>query len=215
MMAKGGSFEREVAKQLSLWWTGAKRDDVFYRSHSSGARFTQRRKAGKDTALQAGDLTCSDPIGEPLIRIWNIECKKGYGGKGKIRDTEGEVMKIPVKQNGKIIKYIDKTTTIRWDILDILDSHQKEPVIIKMWKQCLRDSTLSNRTPVLIFRRNARSSCIMIGELYFTKLQSWLGNYSGFSCGIRGIGRGIGIIMPTKTFLEWAINLPEIIKTTL
>jgi hypothetical protein len=49
-MAKGSSFEREIAKLLSLWWSEGMRDDVFYRSHASGGRFTMRRKSGKDTA---------------------------------------------------------------------------------------------------------------------------------------------------------------------
>lgn len=77
--AKGGAFEREIAVKLSLWYSEGERDDIFYRSHSSGARFTSRKKRNKDTAYQSGDITCSDPAGKILIDNWSIECKTGYG----------------------------------------------------------------------------------------------------------------------------------------
>jgi len=77
-MAKGGAFERKVAKELSLWWSHGERDDIFWRSSASGARATQRRKVGKKTANQDGDLAATDPIGQPLIDLVTIELKKGY-----------------------------------------------------------------------------------------------------------------------------------------
>ena len=77
--SKGSGYEREIAEKLSLWYSEGERDDIFYRSNSSGARFTARRKNKKDTANQAGDITFTDAIGEPLIKAWNIECKTGYG----------------------------------------------------------------------------------------------------------------------------------------
>ena len=86
MMSKGGTYEGEIAKLLSKWWTEGERDDIFWRSDASGARFTQRKKSGKDTANQAGDLTFSDSIGEILIKNWNIEIKTGYAGKSKVKD---------------------------------------------------------------------------------------------------------------------------------
>jgi hypothetical protein len=131
LMAKGGNFEREIAKILSLWWTSGEREDVFYRSHASGGRFTSRRKVGKDTALQGGDITASDPIGEPFVREFSIECKTGYS-------------------SGKT----------RWDILDFLDSKQSKPILKQFWDQCIQDAYDSGRKPLLIFRRNGRSPCI-------------------------------------------------------
>jgi hypothetical protein len=101
-----------------------------------------RRKSGKDTALQGGDITASDPIGEPLIKVWSIECKTGYGKK------------------------TDKGIS-RWDVLDLLDSTQKETVLEKMWIQCCRDAKLTNRTPILIFRRNGRKACVMLDYNYW------------------------------------------------
>lgn len=75
-MPKGSDFEREKCKELSLWWTSGKRDDVFWRSHSSGGRATQR--GAKRTAGQYGDITASDPCGQPLIDVLTIELKRGY-----------------------------------------------------------------------------------------------------------------------------------------
>jgi hypothetical protein len=73
----GGQRERIIAKELSRWWTDGKRDDVFWRSHSSGARATARGKRGVRTQGHHGDTCASDPIGEPLINAFTIEIKKG------------------------------------------------------------------------------------------------------------------------------------------
>ena len=75
---KGSQYERAFCKRLSLWWTGGKRDDVFWRSQASGARATQRRKTDKDTFGQSGDVQACDPIGQPLMDVITIELKKGY-----------------------------------------------------------------------------------------------------------------------------------------
>src|SRR3990172_3169984 len=133
-MSKGGGAEREVSTLLSNWWIEG-RDDIFWRSDSSGARFTQRKKAGKDTANQGGDITASDSVGEKLIKNWNIEIKSGYSSKTKVLDIKGN----------------EKTLLNRWDVLDILDSSQKDPVLLKMWAQCKRDADLTHREPILIF----------------------------------------------------------------
>ena len=53
--AKGSSFEREIARILSLWWSKGTRDDIFGRTMSSGAWGTQRAKAGKSTFGQYGE----------------------------------------------------------------------------------------------------------------------------------------------------------------
>ena len=42
---KGGAWEREFSKYLSLWITEGERDDVFWRSSQSGGRATQRAKS--------------------------------------------------------------------------------------------------------------------------------------------------------------------------
>jgi hypothetical protein len=77
-MAKGSSFEREMAKQLSLWWSTGSREDLFWRSAGSGGRATQRAKSGKSTANSAGDLMAMDADGQKLLDVVTIELKRGY-----------------------------------------------------------------------------------------------------------------------------------------
>jgi hypothetical protein len=77
-MAKGNSYERLLAKRLSLFWTGGDRDDIFWRSDSSGGRSTSRSKKGKTTANSAGDIGLLDPVGKPLLDAFCIEVKRGY-----------------------------------------------------------------------------------------------------------------------------------------
>jgi len=77
-MAKGGQFERDFSRQLSLWWTKGERDDIFWRTAGSGARATVRTKKGKSTAGQYGDITATDPDGKLLIDNILFELKNGY-----------------------------------------------------------------------------------------------------------------------------------------
>ena len=76
---KGGVFERLICKQLSLWWSNGKRDDIFWRTAGSGARATARANVGRRTVNEYGDVHATDPIGQPLIDLCTIELKKGYG----------------------------------------------------------------------------------------------------------------------------------------
>jgi hypothetical protein len=79
--SKGSAFERQICGLLSAWWTQdfpEPRDDVFWRTSNSGGRATSRGKQGKDTKHQHGDLTATDPVGEPLCRVLNFELKRGY-----------------------------------------------------------------------------------------------------------------------------------------
>jgi len=76
--SKGSGFERQICKDLSLWWTDGERDDVFWRTPGSGARATVRSKGGLATYGQYGDVAATDPIGEPLLKFATIEIKRGY-----------------------------------------------------------------------------------------------------------------------------------------
>jgi hypothetical protein len=75
---KGSSFEREICKKLSLWWTDGENDSVFWRTSNSGGRATIRSKAGKATKGQEGDIAAIDRIGEPFIKALTVEIKRGY-----------------------------------------------------------------------------------------------------------------------------------------
>lgn len=77
-MAKGSDFERTICKQLSLWWSSGKRDDIFWRTAGSGARATTRRKQGRATANSSGDIAALDMEGKPLVECITFELKRGY-----------------------------------------------------------------------------------------------------------------------------------------
>jgi hypothetical protein len=73
---KGGGYEREKARQLSLWFTKDKNDDVFWRTSASGAKATVNLQAGKDVNFNHfGDIGAINTIGFPFIELVNIECK--------------------------------------------------------------------------------------------------------------------------------------------
>lgn len=98
-MAKGSRFEREIAKQLSLWWTHGSRDDIFWRTSQSGGRATIRRRKGKSTANQDGDLCAIDPCGQPLMDKVTIELKVGYNAW-----TIKEIIDSPTREKATILE---------------------------------------------------------------------------------------------------------------
>lgn len=100
---KGSAFERKVCKELSLWWTEDKRDDVFWRTSQSGGRATTRRKKSQKTAYSYGDVTFIDPIGKPFIDNCLLELKCGY-------TNEIEVLDFIDKTKGKpqLLKWWEK-----------------------------------------------------------------------------------------------------------
>jgi len=80
--AKGNEWERRCCKRLSKWWSedisDEIRDDIFWRTSSSGGRHTQRDKRDQSTLNSAGDMGYLDIIGKPLIDFFVFEFKIGY-----------------------------------------------------------------------------------------------------------------------------------------
>lgn len=91
---KGAAFEREVCKKLSLWVSGGKQEDVFWRSAVSGGRSTVAATKGKRLAAQAGDISCISPAGDYFHSLFFVECKHYanlgldslFIGKGNLAD---------------------------------------------------------------------------------------------------------------------------------
>ena len=83
--AKGSQFEREICRLLSKWWTSSARDDIFYRTGASGGRATSRAVKGASTANSAGDVGYLDADGEPLLKAFTFELKKGYPAVSIVR----------------------------------------------------------------------------------------------------------------------------------
>jgi hypothetical protein len=68
---KGGQYERDTCRRLSLWVSDGNRDDLFWRSASSGGQHTTQ--GNKES--QAGDICCTHALGQPFMDMAVIECK--------------------------------------------------------------------------------------------------------------------------------------------
>jgi hypothetical protein len=75
---KGSAWERAIATRLSEWWSEGKDSDMFWRTHSSGARATLKFKKGKVLKSQIGDITSTDSRGAFLLKCFTISLKRGY-----------------------------------------------------------------------------------------------------------------------------------------
>jgi len=134
---KGSAFEREICKKLSLWWSDGERDDIFWRTSGSGARATTRRKQGKRTRYESGDISFRDPVGKLFVDFFLLELKRGYSAGISVLDL------------------IDKGTGKKPLLLQWQEKLEKEREAIQ------RSWTL------IIFRRNNRRTCLLMDiELY-------------------------------------------------
>lgn len=129
---KGGKFEREICKRLSLWWSDGEDDSIFWRTHSSGGRATQRAKKGKKTTGQDGDVGAIHPSGKPLIDLVSIELKCGYN---KTADLHGLIDKLDSSAPTQYEMWIDQAIrshqnagSFSW--LIIHQRTRKEPLVI-------------------------------------------------------------------------------------
>jgi len=194
---QGGNYEREIASLLSLWYTKNKRDDIFYRSHSSGGRATNRKKAGKELEGQYGDICATDPSGKPLIDAWVCECKHGYGEKLKVKV-------------GKKIKTFDR----QWCLLDMLDSEQKVSVLIKLWRLAKKEARDAGRgkESILIMQRARRASIIAMTKKEFnlwcwhTMQQTMKENFPTHII-VNRKGLAPIVLMRLASFFEWTQNV--------
>lgn len=73
-MAKGGSFEREVSVDLTIWLTGKRKPYVYWRMPGSGGLATIHEEC-KDLT---GDIRAIKPYAQFLTDKFSIECKTGY-----------------------------------------------------------------------------------------------------------------------------------------
>jgi hypothetical protein len=200
-VAKGGNFENEICKQLSLAYSKGTRDDLFARTDGSGGKATRRRKKGMETANATGDIGIADVLGKPLIDSWCVECKSGYTKRNilklgisfiKFYKKDSKIQEKWFKSIGAREEWLIKNKSkigdvtelggvkecdIPWDVLDLIDSQQKETQLEKFWQQCCRDAEITKREPVLIFRRNNRSTCIAFRTNYFGEPETDYGTY--------------------------------------
>jgi len=73
---KGNNYEREISKNLSLWISNNKSDDLFWRSQGSGGRHTVRYKKNLTLEGQSGDIASTHSgISEDFLKIFCVEVK--------------------------------------------------------------------------------------------------------------------------------------------
>lgn len=174
--SKGSKFERDICKQLSLWWTNERRDDIFWRTSGSGARAKTRSKQGKDTFGQYGDVQAIDPIGQPLIDLCTIEIKVGYS-----RQTIFDLVdKLPNETKQPYKKFIEQArqdnanSNSRYWML-ITKRRYKETLVIIPYSFfiLLREDCYINRaTPSFIIR--PKKSKTGVPKIYGTTLKMFL-----------------------------------------
>lgn len=73
--SKGGQFERDICKALSLWVSGGKRTDIFWRTALSGGRAKILLRAGKEGGAQAGDVGMIHPMGAKFLELFLVDAK--------------------------------------------------------------------------------------------------------------------------------------------
>jgi len=73
-MGKGGDFEREISKSLTVWLTGKEKPYAYWRMPGSGSLSTIHEQ----NKNLSGDITAILPEAEFLTNSFSIECKTGY-----------------------------------------------------------------------------------------------------------------------------------------
>ena len=94
---KGNSYERDVAKKLSLWVSKGKDPHIFARRSGSGGAF--RDKSGS-TGI-TGDIFADKPEGKFFTDKFNIECKF-------YRDLTNDLWKMVLCKPNKIYEFIEQ-----------------------------------------------------------------------------------------------------------
>lgn len=167
-MGKGSQFERDISRQLSLWWSKGEHDDWFWRATTSGARATVRKKAGKDTANNVGDIAAQCPEAMRLMNAVSFELKKGYNQTGP--------QDLILKDKSKIHEFIDQATrqasnagTPYWALIHKAD---RKPTLVYTNFELLTDLHLAE------FRREERVFWVSRIEDTFNSLtREWVNEW--------------------------------------
>lgn len=177
-MSKGGGFERSIAKQISLWFSNGKQDDLFYRTAGSGGRATQRAKAGRLTVRAYGDIKAETKEAEVITDCFCFELKKGYTVTGRV--NKGDLYAACDSRNvfKDVQKVISKTKkkSEKISVLDFIDSAKQEPLLIKWWKKAEETTKLANsKYTLIIFQRDSKAPCVMFSMELLDKIHLLMG----------------------------------------
>jgi hypothetical protein len=175
---KGGQYERDKSRQTSLWWSNNERDDLIWRSSNSGGRATSRYKKGKTDINNLGDLRLDDPIIKPLFDYIFFELKNGY--------TES----VPSKSIN-VLYWLDKP------------KNSRDPLLYSFWKKAEKERKQSNRKETwIIFKRDYKQDCLMMNQLFFTKLFLYNGEYKHDSIWMHYKNDNL-VIVKLDDFFNW------------
>jgi len=213
-VAKGGNYERQVCKELSLWWTNGERDDIFWRTAGSGGRSTARRKKKKSTANAAGDIRYDDALGKPFIDYFLCEIKRGYTSRGRLNVNTLKSTLRAVKE-GKytdpeaykaVTKILNKTkkSGAIIDPLDLIDSKQTEPILVEWINKAEKEKDESKRAEIIIlFKRDLKNACVLCSDTLIDTLENELGGYPEITLDIMVNGKWYNILL-AEPFFNWA-----------
>jgi len=179
-MGKGQDFERLIPKELSDWFTGGKRSDLYWRK-----RTRHRRDSNK---FQLGDIICESSEGQELLQLFSIELKAGYS---KNRKGTKAVKNIP------------------WDVLDLLDYTKRKNqkvkhfVLIDFWEQTVRDAELASRIPMLIFKRDYHVPVVAMDVKHIRLFEEYLGLLCPEYAIVVSFGEHTIQLIRKEIFFEW------------
>lgn len=151
---KGQNFERDVCRTLSLWWSAGEEDDIFWRNR------TRRTGKAYNAQIQEGDIIAVKSAGIPLTDVFCVECKSGYSSKKSVTKKTKE----------KRARVKEKVKNIPWDLLGVLDGSTgviANATIVKFWEQARKAADLTNKIPLLIFKRDFHVPVVVVGSDFF------------------------------------------------
>ena len=166
---KGSSFERHVSKKLSLWVTKNESDNVFWRSITSGARATMRRRFNKSTVNeQFGDITSTDSSSKFFTDTLCIECKAD--GKVDLWDfAKKNIVSPNMYQFWNTIKEEAKFTN-KYPILIIKPNYKSVILVIgESLQQILDTNSFMELTPIFKFYEDTEDIFIYDFETIMNK----------------------------------------------
>ena len=140
--SKGGSYEREIAKKLSNWYTNGSDPNLFYRTGGSGSR-------GKTNIVgvhnQYGDIMAVGARGHDLMNMCIFELKKGYGQWDILSLLDG----TGTLENNQLLKFLDEV----YEDVDIAN-----------------EKTEFYHHPIVIARRNRKKDIIVLEKDLLPKI---------------------------------------------
>jgi hypothetical protein len=182
-MAKGGEYERDICKYLSMWVTRQMRDDIFWRTAGSGARATARMKKNMTTADSAGDMMAIAKYGKPYTdqAIW--EFKRGYGGERSKRKPSEQIDPLAVLDNPKRMK--------------------RKPILNEWWTKITKEKNRHQRKfAFIIFKRDFKDHCIVMSQRTFDYIETKNRKFLRQMLRIRTFGYHL-VIMRLDHFCRW------------